>query len=355
MNQTVQRQPAEQRYAEELAALAAVDQGPRPGGWSLSPRAVRSFVLGDGDRVSRKIEGNDALVERAIVTLSGGRGLLLAGEPGTAKSLLSELLSAAISGCSTLTVQGGAGVVEEHIRYSWNYALLLRDGPSHDSLVPGPLYDAMAHGRLMRFEEITRCATEVQDCLIPILSDRILHLPELKEEQDAWLLSRPGFNVIATANLRDRGVNEMSAALKRRFNFELMRSLGRREQSALIAREARRQLDEQAIEVELPPEVIELLATVFDELKSGEAGGVAVESPDTALSTAEAIGVVCNAASHCWYFGAARLEPRHLGQFVAGAVVQGDASDGERFAAYLRLLRQQRGAQAEWRDFLDGC
>ncbi|MFC4158875.1 ATP-binding protein [Chitinimonas lacunae] len=355
MTSAVQRLPAEQRYAEELAALLTADQGPRPGGWRLSPRAVRSFVLGDGDRISRKIEGNDALVERAIVTLSGGRGLLLAGEPGTAKSLLSELLAAAISGCSTLTVQGGAGVVEEHIRYGWNYALLLRDGPNQKALVPGPLYAAMAGGQLLRFEEITRCATEVQDCLIPVLSDRILHLPELKDEQDAWLLSRPGFNVIATANLRDRGVNEMSAALKRRFNFELMQALGRREQAALIAREARRQLDEQAIEVELPGEVIELLATVFDELKRGEAAGVAVERPATALSTAEAIGVVCNAASHCWYFGSSRLMPRHLGQFVAGAVVQGEAGDAERFAAYLRLLRQQRAGLAEWQDFLDGC
>ena len=188
-----QRLPAEQLYRNELNALRKQDEAPKPQGWQLSPQAVRTFILGSqnkkvsGQVINRKIFGNDIAVERAIVTLAGQRGLMLVGEPGTAKSLLSELLSAAISGCSTHTVQGSAGTVEENIRYSWNYALLLRDGPSQEALVAGPLYTTMAQGQLMRFEEITRCPIEIQDSLIPVLSDRILHIPELQDENNLIL------------------------------------------------------------------------------------------------------------------------------------------------------------------------
>ena len=50
--------------------------------------------------------------------------------PGTAKTWVSEHLAAAISGDSTLVVQGTAGTPEEAIRYGWNYARLLAEGPS---------------------------------------------------------------------------------------------------------------------------------------------------------------------------------------------------------------------------------
>jgi MoxR-like ATPase len=360
-NATVQRLPAEQAHAAELAALEATDHGPRPEGWRLSPRAVRRFILGgealpgaEGTAIARKIHGNDALVERAIVTLAGQRGLMLVGEPGTAKSLLSELLAAAISGDSKLTVQGGAGVVEEQIRYGWNYALLLRDGPGPGALVPGPLHRAMGEGRLLRFEEITRCATEVQDCLVPVLSERLLQIPELKHEQP-WLLARPGFNIIATANLRDRGVNDMSAALKRRFNFETMRPLdGIAAQAALITEEAGRAMAHQRIGTAVSPEVITLLATAFQELRSGQVGDTAVERPGTVLSTAEAIDVVLNAASQCWYFGEPRLRPSHLARHLLGTVIKDDDEDRRRFAEYLRVVERQRAGSEDWCDFVAG-
>ena len=64
------------------------------------------------------------------MALATNRGLMLIGEPGTAKSYLSELLAAAVSGDSTLTIQGSAGTTEDNIKYSWNYALLLAEGPS---------------------------------------------------------------------------------------------------------------------------------------------------------------------------------------------------------------------------------
>ena len=355
-----QRLPAEMAHAQELAALQAADQGPRPDGWRLSPRSVRRFILGGaepdggGPAIARKIHGNDALVERAIVTLAGQRGLMLVGEPGTAKSLLSELLAAAISGDSKLTVQGGAGVVEEQIRYGWNYALLLRDGPGPEALVPGPLHRAMGEGRLLRFEEITRCSTEVQDCMVPVLSDRLLQIPELKHEQP-WLLARPGFNVIATANLRDRGVNEMSAALKRRFNFETMRPLeGVAAQAALIGQEVGRALAQQRIGTTVAPDVLALLATAFQELRSGSVGGTAVERPGTVLSTAEAIDVAFNAACQCWYFGQEQVGPAHLARHLLGTVIKDDDEDRRRFAEYLRVVARQRAGQPQWQDFVAG-
>lgn len=354
---TPQRQPAEVRFADELIALAKADTGPRPAGWRLSPMAVRSFILGTDTLalpIKRKIHGNDSLIERAIVTLAGQRGLMLVGEPGTAKSLLSELLSAAISGNTTLAVQGGAGVIEDHIRYSWNYALLLRDGPSETSLVPGPLYRAMSSGALMRFEEITRCGTEVQDCLVAVMSERLLQIPELKSAQP-YLLAQPGFNIIATANLRDRGVNEMSSALKRRFNFETMLPLSSLDdQVKLISEEVKNELSAMRIGVTIEPNVLHLLATAFSELRAGMVEGVAIERPATIMSTAEAISVACNAAAQCWYFGEPQLRPAHLAHYMLGTVIKDLEEDRQRFAEYLRIVSKKRNQHADWVDFVAG-
>lgn len=356
----VQRLPAEQAHAAELQRLAEADGGPRPPGWRLSPAMVRTFILGSGGDeiggapVLRKVFGNDDVVERAIVTLIGQRGLMLVGEPGTAKSLLSELLAAAICGDSTLAVQGSAGVVEENIRYGWNYALLLRSGPGPEALVPGPLHRAMSRGALLRFEEITRCPTEVQDNLIPILSERLLQVPEMKESDGAYLLAQPGFNVIATANLKDRGVNDMSSALKRRFNFETMRPLARlQEQKELLQREVNRQLREQGIATGLSGDVAQLLATAFQELRAGSVQGTAVESPTTVLSTAEAIAVAFSAAVQCHYFGLPEVRPRDLSRFMLGTVIKDDEQDGRRFRDYLRVVRRLRSGSPEWQDFAD--
>src|SRR5882672_6219113 len=220
------RPPAEVVYAEELAALAIHDSSSKPPNWKLSPRSVRQFIVGadgplahtwQGNKqktvVTQKFYGDDALVERCIVTLLGNRGLLLVGEPGTAKSMLSELLSAAISGNSLLTIQGTAGTTDDQIKYSWNYALLLAEGPTPRALVASPLYSGMKAGALMRFEEITRCQPEIQDTLVSLLSDKCIQVPELPGA-DAVRFAEKGFNIVATANLRDRGVHEMSSALR---------------------------------------------------------------------------------------------------------------------------------------------
>src|SRR6187551_1302986 len=207
------REPAEVLYAEELDALIRAEKHPVPAGWRMSPRSVLTYICGGKCGkldITPKYVGHQRLVEIAISTLVTDRALLLIGEPGTAKSWLSEHLTAAINGDSTKVVQGTAGTTEEQIRYTWNYAMLIAHGPSHESLIKSPVFRAMESGTLARFEEITRCAAEVQDALISLLSEKRLSVPELQTEVPA----AKGFSMIATANTRDRGVNDMSAALK---------------------------------------------------------------------------------------------------------------------------------------------
>jgi hypothetical protein len=208
----------EDEFAHELAALARLDDRPRPTNWCLSPWAVVTYLMGgtlsDGTVVLPKYIGPRRLMETAVATLATDRALLLLGLPGTAKTWVSEHLAAAISGDSTLVVQGTAGTAEEAIRYGWNYARLLAEGPTPAALVPSPVFRAMERGAVVRVEELTRLPSDVQDALITVLSEKTLPVPELGIEVQA----RHGFTLIATANDRDRGVNELSSALRRRFN-----------------------------------------------------------------------------------------------------------------------------------------
>ena len=360
------RPPVEQVYARELAALAAADTGPRPAGWHLSPRAVRTFICGGPairhewagasveTPIPRKFYGDDVLVERSVITLAGNRGLLLVGEPGTAKTMLSELLAAAISGISTNAIQGSAGTTEDSIRYSWNYALLLAEGPSTRALVPAPLYTGMRAGIITRFEEITRCPPEIQDTLVSVLSDKLLLVPEL-DGPDGIILARPGFNVIATANTRDRGVHEMSSALKRRFNFETVppiRDLAL--EIRLVQEQTAALLAASGAPLPVPPDVIALLVTTFHELREGTtADGRQLERPTTTLSTAEAVSVGLAAGLDAYYYGEGALAGHHLVRHLAGAVTKDNPDDLKRLRHYFQTVVQQRGQDegGAWADY----
>ena len=177
------RPHAEDQYAAELAALAAADDRPRPPSWRLSPWAVATYLLGgrlpDGTEITPKYIGSRRLVEVAVATLATDRALLLLGVPGTAKTWVSEHVAAAISGDSTLLVQGTSGTPEEAIRYGWNYARLLAEGPSRAAVVASPVMRAMERGAVARIEELTRIPSDVQDALITILSEKTLPIPEL--------------------------------------------------------------------------------------------------------------------------------------------------------------------------------
>lgn len=356
--------PVEIRYAGELEALRAVDTGKRPRNWLMSPRAVRTFILGSREpveyqgksyQIQKKYFGNDALVERCIVTLAGNRGLMLVGEPGTAKTMLSELLSAAISGISTNTIQGTAGTTEDMIKYSWNYALLLAKGPSREALVPAPLYVGMEKGILTRFEEITRTPAEIQDSLISVLSDKVLNVPELGD--DGFLFARPGFNVIGTANTRDKGVNEMSSALKRRFNFETVMPV--REvalEKQIILNEVGKLAAESGVKMDADEDVAELLASTYHELREGiSSHGHRIDKPGAVMSTAEAVSVYYQTMLTGYYYGEGRMDVDCLVQNLVGAISKENKDDLDKVKGYFNTVIRDKSTKEGglWKQFYE--
>ena len=341
-------------YADELATLSKGDSGPKPPGWKLSPVAVRTFILGDESKgVRKKFVGNPSLVDRAMVALATNRGLMLVGEPGTAKSLLSELLAAAICGKSTLTIQGSAGTTDDQIKYSWNYALLLAEGPTRRALVPAPLYTAMKEGSFVRFEEITRCPLEIQDSLLAALSDRVLAVPEM-EGADAMLFARDGFNVIATANTRDLGVNEMSAALNRRFNFETVFPIPDFNVEIELVREETKRLLARSGVPHIPgPDVLELLVTTFRELRAGQTvDGQAMDRLSVPMSTAEAVGVAHAIGVRSHFLQQAEATPADLVECLIGAAIKTDQEDIARLRRYFEQ-RVSKGQAPHWRAYYE--
>lgn len=350
------RPHAEQTYAAELAALAAQDDRPRPPSWRLSPQAVVTYLLGatlpDGSVITPKYVGARRLMEVAVATLATDRALLLLGVPGTAKTWVSEHLAAAVSGDSTLLVQGTSGTAEEAIRYGWNYARLLAEGPTRAALVPSPVLTAMAEGRVARVEELTRIPSEVQDALITILSEKTLPIPELASEVQA----AKGFTVIATANDRDRGVNDLSSALRRRFNTVVLPlPASEDDEVAIVAR----RVDELGASLELPPvpsalEEIRRVVTVFRELRSGVTadGRTTLKSTSGTLSTAEAISVVTSGIALATHFGDGTLRAADVAAGLRGAVIKDPVTDQVAWTEYLEAVVRER---ADWGDFYRAC
>lgn len=362
----VQREPAEVRYADQLEALRQNDPDTPPAPWRLSPRAVLTYIVGgkplkaklNGKSVevpiTRKFFGDDDLIERAIVTLASERALLLVGEPGTGKSWVSEHLAAAICGNSNLTIQGTAGTTEEHIKYSWNIARVIAEGPTPHNLIPSPTMVAMRQGALLRFEEITRCVPDVQDALVSILSDKAIAVPELPDANMVW--AKPGFNVIATANTRDQGVNELSAALKRRFNYIHIPIIGdQKTEIEVVQQRSAELLQRYDLPTRLTPPVIELLATVFREIRDGKtADGVSVKKPSTTLSTAEAIGVALEAALRARFFGSGQVSAGDIARNLIGSIVKEDLADLAALKEYVVLVAKKRAVKDKgWKEFHD--
>jgi hypothetical protein len=225
----------------------------------------------------------------------------------------------------------------------------------------------MQEGKLVRFEEITRCPLELQDTLLSVLSERVMAVPE-REDEGRTLYARGGFNVVATANTRDRGVNEMSAALKRRFNFETVppiESVG--EEMALVQRETDRLLRRAAVPLSLPPDLTEVLVTTCHELRRGQtADGKALDPLSTVLSTAEAVSVGYAAVLHAYYYGAPdgalsslpfgpgsrqpKVLPEHVVQSLLGSALKDSPEDLQKLRHYFQnVVRDRR--QRPWPDF----
>lgn len=340
------RLPVEQAYASELQALARNDDRQKPAGWSLSPKAVLTYLLGgkatDGTVISPKYVGRRRLMETAVATLATDRALLLLGVPGTAKSWVSEHLAAAIMGNSTLIVQCTAGTDENQIRYGWNYAQLLAKGPSQDALVPTPLYRAMESGKLCRLEELTRMGSDVQDTLITVLSEKMMPIPELNTS----IYAQRGFNIIATANNRDKGVNELSSALKRRFNVVVLPlPEDMAEEVAIVSK----RVDEMAGGLDLPVpknvgEEIARVLTIFRELRSGATadGKVTLKTPSGSLSTAEAIATMVGGLSQAAWFDSGKLGAEGLAASLVGAIIKDPVQDKVVLEEYLETVLKKR-------------
>jgi MoxR-like ATPase len=352
----VLREHAENQFAEELAELAKTDERPRPPNWKLSPWAVLTYLMGgrtaSGFEISPKYIGSRRLMEIAVATLATDRALLLLGVPGTAKSWVSEHLAAAIAGDSTLLVQGTAGTSEESIRYGWNYAKLLAEGPSSSAIVSSPIMRAMEHGKIARLEELTRVPADVQDTLITVLSEKTLPVPELNSEVQAV----KGFNLIATANDRDKGVNELSSALKRRFNTVVLPVPATIEEEVEIVQ---RRVESIGKALEIPAEKpalaeIRRVVTIFRELREGVTadGRTKLKSPSGTLSTAEAISVINNGLSLAAHFGDGVLRAGEMASSVVGAVIKDPVQDKVVWQEYLETVVKERSG---WKDIYRAC
>ncbi len=356
MDNSILRLPAEKLFEEELNALIKAEKDPIPEGWRMSPRSVKTYICGGkvgGTVITPKYIGHERLVEIAIATLVTDRALLLIGEPGTAKSWLSEHLTAAINGNSSRVIQGTAGTAEEQIRYSWNYAMLISNGPSEAAMLKSPVFTAMEDGAIARMEEISRCASEVQDTLISLLSEKRISVPELSLEVPA----KKGFSIIATANTRDKGVNDMSAALKRRFNIVVLPAPETLEEEMNIVKTRVEQLSGSLdLNAALPKdEVIEKICTVFRELRNGETLDKKQKVKTTAgvLSTAEAISLLCNSMALAGSFGSGKISDEDIAAGLQGAVVKDDDKDSVAWKEYLENVMKKRGMA--WMGLYKAC
>ncbi|TWW02382.1 ATP-binding protein [Chitinophaga pinensis] len=352
----VLRQHAEQLFLEELEELKKQDSEKRPYNWVLSPQSVVTYLMGgtlkNGFEIQPKYIGNRRLIEIAVATLTTDRALLLYGLPGTAKSWVSEHLAAAISGDSTMIVQGTAGTGEEAIRYGWNYARLLAEGPSEKALVETPVMRGMQTGKIVRIEELTRISADVQDTLITILSEKTLPVPEL----NTAVMAQKGFNIIATANNRDKGVNDLSSALKRRFNTVILPVPDSMEEEIDIVR---RRVESYEKVMDLPAEKpaleeIRRIVTIFRELRNGVTadGKTKIKVPSGTLSTAEAISVVNNGLAMAAYFGDGQLKAADLAAGIIGAVLKDPVQDKLVWLEYLETVVKTR---EDWKDIYRAC
>lgn len=356
-NQNLLRLASEVLYQKEIEALKNEDKNEsKPIGWQLSPKAVLKYIIGgsaNGVTITSKYIGYNRLVEIAIATLLTDRSLLLIGEPGTAKSWLSENLTAAICGDSSKVIQGTAGTSEEHIRYSWNYAMLLANGPSEEALIKSSIYRGMETGSVVRFEEISRCASEVQDALISIMSEKTLHIPELNKEISA----QRGFSIIATANTRDKGVNDMSSALKRRFNIVVLPAPANIDtEVGIVTKRVAEIAQNYQLKAQLPSiAVVEKIVTIFRELRQGNTidQKQKLKSPSGVISTAEAISIITNSMALAGSFGSGQISDDDIAAGLQGALVKDEEKDKAVWQEYLENVMKKRGA--EWRGIYNSC
>jgi MoxR-like ATPase len=214
------------------------------------------------------------------------------------------------------------------------------------------MLNAMQAGKIARIEELTRIPADVQDTLITLLSEKTLPVPELGIDFQAV----KGFSVIATANNRDKGVNELSSALKRRFNTVILPSPASIEEEVQIVQQRVASLGKT---LELPAiepidEQIKRLVTVFRELRHGATldGKQKLKAPSGTLSTAEAISVMSHGWAMAAHFGDGSLNAHDLAAGLQGAILKDPVQDQLPWKEYLETVVKEREG---WQDLYCAC
>jgi MoxR-like ATPase len=211
----------------------------------------------------------------------------------------------------------------------------------------------METGTVARFEEISRCASEVQDALISIMSEKNIAIPELSAEIDA----RRGFSIIATANTRDRGVNEMSSALKRRFNIVVLPAPADLDTEVdIVVRRVKELSGSYRLPAALPAkDVVIKVVTIFRELRQGMTldEKQKLKSASGVISTAEAISLLTNSMALAGSFGSGRISDADLAAGLQGAIVKNEDKDAIAWKEYLENIMKKRGA--DWRGLYNAC
>lgn len=352
----VLRPHAETTFKHELDYLVEHDPAVKPENWRLSPQAVVHYLMGktfeDGFEITPKYFGSRRLMEIAVATMVTDRGLLLLGVPGTAKTWVSEHLAAAISNDSRLLVQGTSGMHEDALRYGWNYARLIAEGPSKEAMLASPVMKAMNEGKIARIEELTRIPSDIQDALITILSEKSLPIPELNSE----VMAIKGFNIIATANDRDKGIHDMSSALRRRFNTVILPLPDTlKDELKIVTQRVEETGRQQQFELTRKSlEEIKKLVIIFRELRSGQTMDARqkLKSPSATLSPAEAISVINNGQALASHFGDGNIHSPDLAAGITGAIVKDPVQDTIVWKEYLETVVKERDG---WAELYDAC
>jgi len=95
-------------------------------------------------------------------------------------------------------VDGDGRFTEQKLVGAFDPKMALEKGFTHDSFLPGPLYQAMSEGEILLINELNRMPEMVQNVLLPAMDEGIIQIPYLGE-----LKAKPGFAIIATQNPRE--------------------------------------------------------------------------------------------------------------------------------------------------------
>jgi MoxR-like ATPase len=193
----------------------------------------------------------------------------------------------------------------------------------------------------------------VQDALISILSEKSISVPELGKEVQA----KRGFCVIATANTRDMGVNDMSAALKRRFNVIVLpppKDLAT--ETMIVSKRVKEIASSYQINAKQPEsDSVEKVVTIFRELRQGQSldSKQKIKQPTGAISTAEAISLLTNAMALASSFGNGSVSDEDVAAGLAGAVIKDEDKDRAVWREYLENIMKHKGR--DWQGLYKAC